>query len=114
MRALRTIAQLFVMLVVSSGSTAFGADHPTGPTSAFVRFNLVGYVPSESKRAVLMASESEAGASFEIVAESGTAVYQAPIGTALGNWSSSYPNTYLLDFSQVTQVGTYTIRVTGS
>lgn len=81
--------------------------------SAFVRVNQVGYPTNSSKRAYLMASASEAGASFSVKNSSGTAVYTANIGAALGSWSSSYPDVYALDFDSVVTAGTYTIVVSG-
>jgi len=81
--------------------------------SALVRVNQVGYPATASKRAYLMASASEAGASFSVKNSSGTIVYTANIGAALGSWSSSYPDVYALDFDSVSTAGTYTIAVSG-
>ena len=55
---------------------------------AFVRVNQVGYPANASKRAYLMASASEAGASFSVKNSSGTVVYTANIGAALGSSAS--------------------------
>ncbi len=79
--------------------------------TAFIRVNQVGYVATANKRAYLMASASETGASFNVKNSSGTTVYSAPIGLNLGSWSGSYPNVYALDFSSVSTAGTYTIAV---
>jgi endoglucanase len=81
--------------------------------AAFVRVNQVGYPSGASKRAYLMASGTEAGATFTVKNASGTAVYSASIGQLLGSWSSSYRNVYALDFDSVSAPGTYTISVTG-
>lgn len=81
--------------------------------TAFVRVNQVGYATSASKRAYLMASGAETGATFSVKNASGTTVYSASIGTNLGKWSTSYPNIYALDFSSVTTPGTYTIVASG-
>jgi endoglucanase len=82
--------------------------------SAFVRANQVGYVAGSSKRAYLMASGSESGATFSVKNSSGTTVFgPAAISANLGSWSSSYPDVYGLDFDALTAVGTYTITVSG-
>ncbi len=81
--------------------------------SAFVRVNQVGYAATASKRAYLMASGAEAGATFSVKNASGATVYSAPIGANLGSWSNSYPDVYALDFGSVTTAGTYTIVTSG-
>ena len=82
--------------------------------SAFVRVNQVGYVSGASKRAYLMASASETGATFSVQNSSGQRVFgPAAIGAMLGSWSSSYPDVYALDFDSFTTTGTYTISVSG-
>jgi len=80
--------------------------------TAYVRINQLGY-SATAKRAYLMASTGETGATFSVVNSSGTSVYSAPIGANLGSWSSSYPDVYALDFGSVTTPGAYTISVTG-
>jgi endoglucanase len=80
--------------------------------TAYVRINQLGY-SAAAKRAYLMASKAEAGATFSVINSSGTSVYSGPIGANLGSWSSSYPDVYALDFGSVTAPGTYTISVTG-
>jgi len=82
--------------------------------SAFVRVNQVGYVSSASKRAYLMASGAETGATFILKNSSGGTVFgPAAIGANLGSWSTGYPDVYALDFDSFATAGTYTISVTG-
>src|SRR5215469_16911912 len=82
--------------------------------SAFVRVNQVGYVAGSSKRAYLMASGSESGATFSVKNSSGTTVFgPAAISATLGSWSSGYPDVYALDFDALIAAGTYTITVSG-
>src|SRR5690348_18501548 len=67
--------------------------------SAFVRVNQVGYVSGGSKRAYLMSSAVETGATFSVQNSSGGTVFgPAAIGANLGSWSKSYPDVYALDF----------------
>src|SRR5437867_7539038 len=81
--------------------------------AAFVRVNQVGYPANGSKRAYLMASGVETGATFAVKNSGGTTLLSGPIGASLGSWSNSYPDVYALDFSTVTVAGTYTITVSG-
>jgi endoglucanase len=92
----------------------FAAPAHAATATAFVRVNQIGYsTPSEAKRAYLMASAAEAGATFEVRDSTGTTVFSAPIGTSLGSWSSAYPDVYALDFNSVSAPGSYTIAVAG-
>lgn len=81
--------------------------------SAFVRVNQVGYLSGASKRAYLMSSGAETGATFSVRNASGGTILSAPIGPNLGSWSTSYGFVYALDFSTVTSAGNYTIFVSG-
>lgn len=81
--------------------------------AAFVRVNQVGYATSQPKRAVLMATTSEAGATFQVLNASHAIVYAAPIGPKLKKWNGVFKNVYALDFSSVTAAGTYTISISG-
>lgn len=85
-----------------------------GGGSAFVRVNQMGYATNASKRAYLMVTGVETGASFRVKNASGATVYTAPLGANLGAWSSTFSNVYALDFGSVTTPGTYTIKVSGS
>lgn len=105
-----------ITIIVVAGALAFTltpllARAASG--SAFVRVNQVGYATTASKRAYLMASGVETGATFSVRNASGTTVYSAPIGANLGTWSNGYPDVYALDFSSVTTPGTYTIVTSG-
>src|SRR5215475_8736010 len=80
--------------------------------SAFVRVNQVGYPMAGTKRAYLLASGVETGATFNVKAGA-TTVFSGSVGADLGSWSSSYPHVYALDFDSFATAGTYTISVTG-
>ena len=63
---------------------------------AYVRVNQIRYVSGASKRAYLMASGVETGATFSILNSSGVTVYgPALIGAKVGSWSSSIPTSTL-------------------
>lgn len=81
--------------------------------SPLVRVNHVGFQPGEVKRAVLMSTNALSG-TFSVVSN-GAAVYSASIPlTNAGSWTTTYTNTYLLDFSSVTNSGVYEIHVAAS
>jgi len=96
-----------VLLIVAAAVAA-------SAQSAFVRVNQVGYGSGGSKRAYLMASASETGATFTIKNSGGSTLFgPAAIGANLGSWSGSFPNVYALDFDNLVTAGTYTITVNG-
>jgi endoglucanase len=100
------LSQLFalVLAVLVCGNLAHAA-------SAFIRVNQVGYISSASKRAYLMATASEAGATFAVKNSSGATVFSAGVGASVGVWGS-FTSVYALDFDSVSTAGTYTIAVT--
>lgn len=96
------IAPFLILLAASPGAAA----------TAYVRVNLGGYPSAASKRAYLMASATEAGATFQVKNSSGATVYAAAPGPSTGAWGS-FPFVYPLDFDSVTAAGAYTITVSG-
>ena len=109
-----------IALVLAGASVALArqtgtaeAAKPGGTPTAFVRVNQVGYGTTATKRAYLLASGLETGATFSVRSGPDT-VYSAPIGADLGSWSNGYPHVYALDFDTVSAVGSaYTIAVSG-
>lgn len=102
--------------MISAVALVGGASAPvaeSAPAGAYVRVNQVGYPANASKRAYLMASAAETGATFAVRNASGTTVFTGPIGASLGSWSKAYPYVYALDFTSVSTAGTYTIAVSG-
>jgi endoglucanase len=96
--------------VLSSASTPAASS---APQSAHVRVNQIGYPSTASKRAYLMASAAETGATFTVANASGQTVASGPVGASLGSWSRSYPFVYPIDFGSVSAAGTYSITVSG-
>ena len=115
----RVAARLASIALLALAGTALISLEPTASApaaaSAFVRVNQVGYPSTASKRAYLMSSAAETGATFSVRNQAGTAVFTAPIGANLGKWSNSFPNVYALDFNPMPmlQAGIYTISVSG-
>ena len=85
---------------------------PIQAQRAFIRVNQVGYVTNAPKRAYLMSSTSEAGATFSVRNSAGTSVLSGTIGSSVGSWGS-FPDVYAIDFDPVAAVGAYNIAVTG-
>lgn len=107
------ISALTFTLLLSSLSTNALIAHASGG-SAYVRVNQVGYVTDQTKSAILMATQAESGAIFHVINTStGQTVYSAPIGASQGSWSTTFPDTYVLDFSAIHNAGSYTINVSG-
>src|SRR6266852_4038859 len=105
------VGALAAALVLAS-LVSRNSSYATG--SAYVRVNQVGYISGETKRAILMATGSESGATFNVLnTANGHSVYRAPIGASQGSWSSAFPDTYLLDLTPVQTRGSYTIQVDG-
>lgn len=107
------LALLAAVVVVASALHPAAAQSAPTPSAAFVRVNQVGYPAAAMKRAYLMASVVETGATFSVNDSTGGTVFSAPIGANLGSWSSTYSNVYALDFDAVTTAGSYTISVSG-
>jgi endoglucanase len=81
--------------------------------SAYVRVNQVGYQPSETKQAVVIATTRLKG-TFNVVSN-GVTVFSTPIPTKdAGTWNAEFKTVYLFDFSSVTNAGVYTGEVAGN
>ena len=111
---IRAVTLALTLAMLTSGSAAAARHAPSGGgASAFVRVNQVGYPAGASKRAYLMASAAETGATFAVKNSGGTTILSGPIGARLGSWSSGYPNVYAIDFTSLAAAGSYTIAVSG-
>jgi endoglucanase len=111
------LRSVVAMCALSSGafllSSASAPVARSAAQSAFVRVNQVGYPADTSKRAYLMASAAETGATFSVKNRRGQIVDTGAVGASLGSWSKSYPFVYPLDFAAVTRAGTYALTVSG-
>jgi endoglucanase len=110
---MRQVAILCVvgLAVVVAGAAPNAAR--TASATAFVRVNQIGYPATASKRAYLMATVDEAGATFSVRTGAGKTVYSAPIGSSLGQWSRTFKFVYPLDFGAVSTAGSYSIVISG-
>jgi endoglucanase len=101
----RILSHLFLVSLA-----VFLGTGPAHAANAYIRVNQVGYAGNSTKRAYLMASGAETGATFAVKNSSGTTVYSAAVGASLGTWGT-FTNVYALDFDSVSTAGTYTISV---
>jgi endoglucanase len=114
---LRHPSRLLLVLLLVAASAGLALVRSAAPAfaataSAFVRVNQVGYVDTSPKRAYLIASAVETGATFSVKNNSGATVYSASIGPDLGQWNNTYSHVYALDFAALSTAGTgYTIVV---
>jgi endoglucanase len=113
LRGASSTAIAALALLSAVALTPVGAAPSGGGSAAFVRVNQVGYPTASPKRAYLMSSGDETGATFAVKDAGGATVFTAAIGANLGSWSGSFPDVYALDFDGVTTAGTYSISVTG-
>ena len=91
------------------GSPAYAAASPQ------LRTDQVGYLPSDTKIAYLMATKAVSGETYKVLNSAGTTVASGTVTTtSRGSWNSSYPDVYPIDFSSVTAAGTYHLTVSGT
>jgi hypothetical protein len=107
------LALLAAIVLAAGGLHPATARSAPAPDAAFVRVNQVGYPAAASKRAYVMSSAAEIGATFSVRNAAGATVFSAPVGANLGSWSNSFKNVHALDFGAVATAGTYTIAVSG-
>jgi len=105
------VGAVTVSLALAGGSVP-RAD--SAVTSAFVRVNQVGYPTGAAKRAYLMSSVAETGATFTVKNQDGATLFTGQVGASLGSWSRVYSFVHPLDFDGLTTPGTYRIEVTGA
>src|SRR5262245_6428343 len=92
------VGRVAAVLVLAAATAILTAPASAAPPTAYVRVNQIGYPTTTAKRAFLMASGAETGATFAVKNGAGTTVFTGSVGASAGNWSSAYPNVYALDF----------------
>jgi endoglucanase len=114
-RSIARVAALGLFVATGLATLAsMGARASNRPALAFVRVDQLGYPSPGSKRAYLIASAAESGATFSVQASSGGAeTINGSVGRSLGRWSSRFPFVYALDFDRVMSPGRYSIAVSG-
>ncbi len=88
------------------------APTPTG-VKGLVRVDQLGYLPTETKIAYLMAPAEVRGAAFSVVDGSGAVVLHGTAGASAGSWNEAYGAVQPLDLTALQAPGTYHIEVSG-
>jgi hypothetical protein len=84
------------------------------PTSV-VRVNQIGYASGEPKRAILLSTAPVVGTFAVIDVLTGLPAMTGAISSSdQGRWNLQYNNTAILDFTGLTEPGTYLVRVNGN
>jgi endoglucanase len=109
----RAVVALVIAAVAALVATGSIPRAQSAVSSAFVRVNQVGYPSSAAKRAYLMSSLDETGATFAVRNSSGATVFTGTVGASVGSWSQTYGFVHAIDFDGVMTAGTYTVEVTG-
>jgi hypothetical protein len=84
---------------------------PAEAPIAVVRVDQLGYAPSETKIAYLLARTAHPGAPFTVVDASGTVVLSGVAGAGRGRWNRRYAAVAPLDLSALTAPGSYRVQV---
>jgi endoglucanase len=99
----------------AAAALCIAAAPASGAPEGFVRVDQLGYPSTAHKRAYLMTSAVDGGASYALRRVSdGATVFTGTVGASLGAWSSGFPYVYALDFDSLNAPGTYLIQVTGA
>ncbi|HEY2272196.1 MAG TPA: glycoside hydrolase family 9 protein [Jatrophihabitantaceae bacterium] len=105
--ALLTAAAVTMLGQAALERTAGAAAAP----KAHLRVDQAGYLPHESKWAVLMTSAESGGVRFDI-RRHGSVVRHGTVGTTdRGSWNATYRHTYAVRFSELHKSGRYTLVV---
>lgn len=83
-------------------------------SAAYVRVSQIGYESANAPfQAYLMATASEAGATFTVTNSSGAVEYSGSVGAQTGTWTGGSATYDIYSLSFTVSAGTYTISVTG-
>src|SRR6185295_14950327 len=83
-------------------------------SSAFIRVNQVGYLPSDEKIAIAF-SKTALNGNFVVADASNRVVFRGPLkAVPQGIWGSAFPYYYELDFSKYQKPGPYSLRLEDS
>ena len=99
-------------LLPATATTAPPASTPSSTAtsqSVYLRLNQVGYLPQEAKVALALTHVDLSGKTFQVTSGS-KEVFTGPVGKDRGAYGQ-FAHLYELDFSQVTESGTYSLSV---
>jgi endoglucanase len=106
---------LMAALLLPSTEAATAAGTSQSPTlTGVLRVDQDGFLPTDAKYAYLMASAPLSGETYQVVNSSGATVLAGSVTTdSRGSWNSAYPDVYPIDFTAITQLGTYNVLASG-
>lgn len=102
---MRSLIYTVGLLLVFSWSSA----QPT--SNIHFRINLAGYLPQDTKVAIVFSNESLEGNFTVVEKETGQKVFSKKIARSKAKGFASFKNYYELDFSKITQPGSYYIEL---
>ena len=112
--ALALVAALFALVPVVPAPAATPTMPPPS-VRAELRVNQQGWLPRETKTAVLMASERLGHTTFSVVGKHGRVFLRGTVPSVpAGAWSNRFPHVYLLDLSRLRVKGLYRVVTTGA
>jgi endoglucanase len=80
--------------------------------NVFIRVNQAGYLPNDSKSAVLLSKQTQSGDFFLKEAGTNRIVFRGSIAQPIAsNWGGPFPYNYQLDFTSVKRPGKYRIEI---
>lgn len=110
MPTLRLLALTLVFMAFIATAMAAGADGGLGQ-KAYVRVNLVGYLPADSKIAVAFSHDPIEGGFTVVNAETGDTVLEGKLTPSKTSDWGKFAYHYYADFSKVTSDGHYELRL---
>jgi endoglucanase len=114
-RATRLGAPALTVLALLAALATIATRAHAAMAEGYVRVNQLGYPSSAPKRAYLMTSSPDAGATYSVRRVSDSAVvFTGTVGASLGSWSGGFPYVYALDFDALSAPGSYFVQVTGA
>lgn len=104
---------LRVWLILLGGIALF-TSMPTGAESAIhLRVNQLGYIPQDSKWAFALTDDDLSGQTFDVVLSTDGTVFTGNVGQDRGAYGN-FDHLYELDFSSLSDPGTYHLSIGGS
>jgi endoglucanase len=103
-----------LLLLVLSGFVVVPIGCGRAPRAdGVVRVDQVGYLPGETKTALLIAGRPGAGADAIVVDEHGDKILTVTVGGDRGAWNAEFGHVHPIDLTPLTRAGTYRVRVGG-
>lgn len=109
-----TLVRVGVAATIASlmfGSSAVSAAAP--PNHGAIRVDQLGYTPSETKIAYLIAEKPATGAAFRVVNHDGHVVLRGTVGPNRGPWNGTFKAVHPIDFSGVLTPDRYQVIAAG-